>query len=217
MADTKRKAFPGRAWGAIWPWMLEKVFEHSVAIITILFGSGVMAYLAAISEFLRPYAPLSYGVVFLLSLLVFSVSYAIYSWAASRTALVRYARHKTETFTVNVLSPIHEDERIDLMSFYHPFFRKTENARFENCELYGPAYVLFDGCRFDTGIMSECEIVIVRPDRGIKGVTVFCNCTFLRCNFYRVTFLMAFPNYQNFPDGLKRGMPVISDGRVGNI
>lgn len=217
MPNSNGKAFPGRAWGAIWPWMLEKAIENSGAIITALFGGGIMTYLFAISEFLKPYAPFSYGVVFILTLISMSILFAIFAWAKCKYVLSYYAKHKAKTYAVNVLSPIHENERIDLMNFYHPFFKSTENARFENCELYGPGIFFPDHCQFIGGGVTDCDIVIGRGDRGAIGIIGFRHCSFVNCFIYRTTWFMNHETYKNLPPQIKKNLRVISDGRVGDI
>jgi len=128
-----------------------------------------------------------------------------------------YLKRKAQASTTNVLNPIHENERINLVDFYHPFYRPTENARFENCDLMGPAWINCDGCQFLHDGFFDCEIVIVRPDRPVGGASQFKFCTFTRSNFYRVTFLMNYESYKHFPDDFRAGIRVISDGRIGDV
>ena len=176
-----------------------------------------MSYLASISGFLEPYGPVVYGVVGLLSLLLFALVYWIYGMAISKVALAGYTKRKTEASGASVLSPVQENRQLNLADFYHPYFRSTENVRFENCDLMGPALVHIDGCNLRDGGMVDCEIVIARPDRGIKGAVAFKFCTFVRCHFYRATFVLSIDQYRNFPDYFRQNVPVISDGRIGDI
>ncbi len=52
MADTERQTFTAKTCGALWPWILEKVFEHGMAIIAVSSG-GVMTSIATISNKLK--------------------------------------------------------------------------------------------------------------------------------------------------------------------
>ena len=63
----------------------------------------------------------------------------------------------------------------------------------------------------------DCEAVIVRGDRPIRGATLFRVCTINRCKLFRVTFVVNVQMYQALPAEAKAGLTVISDGRVGDL
>ena len=74
-----------------------------------------------------------------------------------------------------------------------------------------------DGGTLSSNNIRECEIVIVRSDHPIIGATMFKFCNFNRCNFFRITFMLNHRSYENLPDDFRRGVPVISDGRIGDV
>jgi len=206
-----------KATKSLWAWMLDSAIEHWPAIIIAAIGGGGMTYLAQASTWLNAYGPVAWGAVGLGSILVISFIYFLWGYARLQIELSAYTKAKASGPGANVLSPTHEHERINLSDFYHPYFRPTENARFEDCELMGPAYVVINGCSFLHGSFIECEIVIVRSDRPVKGAMMFKFCTFLRCNLYRVTWLMNYDQYKALPEEMRAKVPVISDGRIGEI
>lgn len=154
--------------------------------------------------------------VVLLSLFTCALIYALYAVGRSKLALYRFASKKIFAEKVNVLATSHDHERIELGHFFHPYFRPTESVRFEHCDLLGPASIAFLGGSMDQCGMYGCEIVIVRPDRPIRSAVVFKNCMIVRCNLFGVTLLMSIEHYNQ---SALRGMqvPVISDGRIGDI
>lgn len=176
-----------------------------------------MYYFASISNWLSPYGPVAWGGIGIVTILLLSFAFFLFGVAREKVAIADYTKAKSTATGTNTLAPVHQDERIELSSFYHPFYRATENARFENCELFGPALILAEGCSFLDGSFIECEIVIVRPDRPVKGIMAFKHCTFVRFTLYRATLLMNIETYKAMPADVKAYVPVISDGRVGDI
>lgn len=208
----------GKSWiKSAFAWLIDQAIEHWPVLVTVFLGGGIMTYLAAISKWLEPWGPVAWGAAGLSSILVISFVYFLWGYARSQITLSEYTKTKMSSLETNILSPTHQHERIALSDFYHPYFRPTENARFENCELIGPACIAIDGCSFlNTGFI-DCEIVIVRPDRPIKGAMMFKFCTFLRCNLYRVTWLMNYDQYKLLPEEMRAKVIVISDGRIGDV
>lgn len=197
-------------------WAIDQAIERWPSIV-ILVGGSIMSYLAAISHWLAPYGPVAWGAVGIASVLVLALIYWLYGTARVKIGVSDYVRAKAQTAAVNVLAPTHNNERIDLPQFFHPFYKPTEHVRFENCELFGPASLVIDGCTIVNSGFFDCELVIARPDRPIKGAMVFKHCTITRCSLFRVTFLMKYDTYKNLPDEMKKGLVLISDGRIGDI
>lgn len=197
-------------------WLFDQAIEHWATIVSVA-GGGVMTYLASVSAWLNPYGPVAWGGVGIASFLLMSFAFLVVGWARERYATADYVKTKAAASAVNVLAPTHTNERIELSSFYHPFYRPVENARFENCDLFGPANIHADGCSFLHVGFIDCEIVIVRSDRLIRGATAFKHCTLLHSRLYRVTFLMNEATYKALPEEMRRHVLVISDGRVGDI
>ncbi len=195
---------------SLYSWLVDFFIEHWPAVVTAIITGGGMTYLATISSWLEAYGPVGYGAAGLLSVLVVCLIYFIYAIARERIWMTEYIRRKSETSSAHVLAPIHEFEKINLSDFFHPFYRPTSHARFENCDLMGPAMVVADGCVFSQGGFNDCEIVIVNPTTPIRGAMRFNLCTFVRCNLFRVTFLMNREQYDQFPPEFRAKITVIS-------
>lgn len=200
-----------------WHWSVEQVIEYWPVLLVTIGSGGGATYLASVTKWIEPFGPIAWGAIGLLTVLLVTITYWIYAWARIHVMHARYVHEKLATSTVNVLSPIHENERINLADFFHPFYRATERVHFRNCELFGPAAVVFDGGTFTGGSMENCEIVVIRGDRPIRGGMKLSMCTFENCRFYRVTWLILHTNYVNLPEGMRKHVPVISDGRIGDV
>jgi hypothetical protein len=197
-------------------WLVDQAIERWPTI-AVVFGGIAMSYLASISAWLEPYGLVAWGAIGIGTILVLSLAYLCVGAALQRVAVSTYTRSKSMVGTANVLAPTHTHERLDLAAFFHPFYKATEDVRFENCELFGPANMVSEGCTFAHCGFIDCEIVIARQDRPIRGGILFRRCLFIRSKLYRVTLVMPYAMYQALPGEMRNTVPVISDGRIGDV
>lgn len=195
----------------------ELATNNATTILIWLGGTGLMFYVASITEWLRVIGPFGWTVAAVAAMLVVSISFATWSWGLGRYGSYSLAKERMKTATTNVLAPAHNHERLNVSEFYSPFYIPTEHVNFTDCHLYGPAAAAILGGSFINCVFRECEIVIVREDRAITGAVPFHDCNFLRSKLIRVTMLMNFRMYMNLPESMRRTIPVISDGRVGDV
>lgn len=201
-------------------WFYDRI-TNNWALLVAMFGGSGMSYLAAISEWIKPWGPVGYGGVGLIAALLTYLG-ATYGYAAigkgrERAAQAEYINNRTRLLPINILAPIHTHERIELVQFYNHFFTPIENVRFDQCELVGPASIILEGCNLDRSQFVDCEVVIVRPDRPIRGAAKFRYCTILNSKVFRATFFMSHQAYLQLPDAARSGLVVISDGRIGDV
>lgn len=194
------------------------IVQYALWLSSFIGGGGLMIYFASITKWAIWLGPLGWALIAIAAMLLVMIGYYIWTVANSRRALNEYVRAKIDARGVNTLAPEHDHERINLSDFYHPLFFPTEHVRFTDCELLGPASIaIIDSCVFDGCGFIDCEFVIVRSDRPVRGVSAFRACTFLRGRLIRITLLMNIQQYQNLPAIMRQQIPVISDGRIGNI
>lgn len=198
-------------------WLVDQLIERWPVILTAILGGGGFAYLASVSAFFMAYGPIVLGAVGLLAVLAIGAAVAMLGFGRNRLAYAQYLRSKGLAQGTNVLSPTHTHERIQLHDFYHPFFKPTENVRFEQCDLMGPGNIYLSGCTLLHCAFIECEIVIVRPDRAVTGAMQFKFCTLVRSRLFRATLVMNIEEYMKLPDDIRAGVRVVSDGRVGDL
>jgi hypothetical protein len=192
-------------------WCWDRVAGNWPALVALV-GGGGMSYLASVTSWVNRWGPVAWGATGLLSVLLIAGIYLVYGTARAKIGIAKYIEKKIETSTVNVLAPSHVNERIELTQFYHPYLTPTEHARFENCDLMGPAYVAVTASTFDGCIMNDCQIVIVRPMAPVSSAILLKFCTFVRCRLYRVVWLMDQQTYLAMPPEARAGMSVISEG-----
>jgi len=182
-----------------------------------------MTYLAAVTEWLRPWGPVGWGVIglltFLLVAIVLVAGRAIAAWAASRRALARYTEAAVSTVKINPLDNEFVRQRINLSDFYHPHFRLNASKHFRECELFGPALIVFQGNgSLSSPTMVDCDIVIVAQGSMVHGAIGFLDTEFHRCAFYNVTLLCDAVMAKKMKAAMSGGfMNIISDGSCGPI
>jgi hypothetical protein len=191
--------------------------NNAGTIIVWLGGTGLMIYLASITEWMRGAGPFGWVAGAVCVALLAALAYAALTYAKVKRGVYRLAKVKIDSGKVNVLAPTHEHERLNAVDFYSPDYHPIENVRFTDCDLLGPASVYFMGGTFNAVKFYDCEIVIVRDDRPVRGVTAFASPWFLRGRFYRLTMMMNIKQYKALPEEMRKGVTVISDGRVGDL
>ena len=65
-------------------------------------------------------------------------------WAGARS-LPASRQSPTEAVGINPLDGHFSKKRVRVTDFFHPFFRPTAAAKFEDCELLGPGVIYLDG------------------------------------------------------------------------
>jgi hypothetical protein len=192
-------------------WARDKAIESWPTIFTAATGA-VMTYLAFISDWLKPFGPIAWGAVGLLAAFFVVILYWLYASARMKLAAATFTSLKAEAGKINTLDPIHRYERINLSDLYHPFFQTIKNARFDSCDFFGPGMVFHQGCAFSHCLFSRCEVVIVRDDIPVIGVTAaFENCAFLNSKLFQVTLVMNRATWDEFPEAIRDSIPIISE------
>lgn len=198
-------------------WIGDALIDHWPTITLAIVGSGGMGYLASLSTLISRYGAVGWTTVALASALAIAITLACFGYWKERSALADYARKSTLSVRTNPLSPIHQHELIQMGDFFHPYYKPVQNVRFENCDLMGPANVFAEGGAFENCNFEGCEIVIARSDRRVIGGIHLVRPVLLNCRLYRITFLMTIDQYNSMPQPMRQGLPVISDGRVGDL
>jgi hypothetical protein len=195
----------------------EWAIDHKT-LVWALVGTTLMTYIGYLSRWLSPYAPISWVAVGLLGGIMLAFLAWIGAHIHARVVRTRTERLWIETASVNPLDGVFRKQRIRVSDFFHPYYKATQAAKFEDCDLLGPATVFVAGGTFLNTNFNRCQAVIVLPNVKAIGVVAFENCTFERCSFYEVTFLLPKPLYEQFRKDIKGDpIPAISDGTAGNF
>ena len=69
---------------------------------------------------------------------------------------------------------------------------------FENCDLIGPLIVASFGCSYWGNLFDSVDHILISsdPDVRVKNARTFQDCTFKKCKFYNVSFLVGEPHYE---------------------
>jgi hypothetical protein len=178
--------------------------------LAIFGGGGLMTYLAALTAWLKPYAPFSWGLAFLLGVLFLSVVFLAINKA--REVLLRItisrAYYSSHVTTMNVLESTFQRERININDFVHPFHRIVKGKTFIDCEIIGPANVIFQSTPRGGSAMSKCDLdgsraVVIKEHIPVPFSIVLLDCTFLRCTIFGLTIFAteaARPVFAEMPE-----------------
>ena len=192
-------AEPGaqKAFKAARTWLWDKAIEHW---LTILISSGVgglaMGYLASISSWLDKYGPIAWGAIGLATwffiLFISAFTYWLYALARMRSQQATFAAMQSKTTDyINPLEDTFHKRRIKIQDLIDPYSHDIKNKTFTDCELVGPANLVFNkNCHFSGVNFAVCNLVLVNKNfipysvtmvndlhmtRGkVIGATLFC-------------------------------------------
>jgi len=127
---------------------------------------GITAWATSLTQTLSTYAPLSWVASALISSVLFMLGY--WFWANARVSVSRrqfvQALHANTT-AINPLAKSFEKARIKISDLIDPFDRSVRNKTFTDCDLIGPANILFEGVGNLTGMaFSNCDLVMVNKN-----------------------------------------------------
>ena len=172
-----------------------------------LSSGGVFAWLAAATEWLNAYGPITWGIAGAFGVVIFVSVLAIWAKFALLVERRRHARLQTESF--DPINPLNDDfrkMRINLSVFDSPFPGDVvANKKFDDCELIGPATViLIGGNLIIKNETTNCNFVRVRNDFHLYGVIAFKDCTIQECRLLNMTILVPLSQVGTFEQGFDR-------------
>jgi hypothetical protein len=214
MAEQKRGGLAIQSYISSW------IVEHWLECISVLFTGGGMAYLAAFTDWMKPWGPIGWAAIGFLSMIIVIGCYAIYWWARRYKTTIAFTEKLLQSTTINPLSDNFSKQRIKLVDFFNTFYQPVKTTKFQDCELLGPSNFYPTGCSFHSPGFINCQVVIIAQNKKIIGATQFNNCIFERCRFFEVIFYMEKDEYLSWKIELGAGiekMTIISDGNAGNL
>ncbi|SRR6266699_1224737 len=206
----------GRAAKSAGRWFLDFLLERWPWIL-VGATSVIMTLVARMTEFLKPYGAVAWGGVGIVSAVLGAGVFWLGSVAYRSWVLTRFEVRRAEATAINPLAGHFSKRRICLMDFFHPFMQATLAAKFEDCELLGPAVVFLGGCTLLHDDFNNCEAVIAKDNVATIGAMAFKSCIFERCKFFNVTFIMTKNQYLSMKEQAGQGLRVISDGTAGDL
>lgn len=191
-------------------WVIDFVIDKWPQMLAFILTSGGFSFLASTSAALQAYGLIGWVAVGLLMALGAAGIFAMFSYGRHRNSMASLLTSRASTASTNVLAPVHEHERINLVDFYRPGFETVSKVRFSHCELFGPMNLNLQRSTFDGIKFTNCEIVIVRQGM-IKNVLRFDTCQFIDCTISGATLFLVRDEFNNYPQVLRSTLPVVSD------
>lgn len=177
-----------------WPWITSPVF------------GALMTWVVSVTPALRPYAPISYVVAFVLTTLLVMAIILLGTWAAERIAKRNWWKEATQPIrSVNPLETTFSNIRVALMEFADPETRAIRGKTFVGCEIIGRGLTfVYSGCYFQDGAIWAGSDFISMPvndetQNPMRGPTIkdgfsVEGCVFRSCKFYFQTAVFPEPN-----------------------
>ena len=93
----------------------------------------------------------------------------------TRAAAIERWKEKVDSF--NPLDPEFTRKRIKILDLMHPVSQKIERKRLIDCELIGPANIVFTGTSKNKAALSgvsfyNCEVVVAKENSFIQNVAI---------------------------------------------
>jgi hypothetical protein len=143
-------------------------------------------------------APASWVYAALAGWVLTIASLALLAYARGRTQLTRFRQDVFDHTRINPLAAHFTNERIRMVDLAPPVGAMIRGKAFIDCEIIGPANVMFDNCNFQQNSGEIVDAIVIKPGLLPKNGFGFQNCTFQRCRFYLVTFMVPEPNLSSF-------------------
>jgi hypothetical protein len=182
-----------RSWASLWAYLAT---AGVVGLVT--------AWLASLSTWIGQYGAIGWWTAFLVAVLFVAIVFAVASWALTKWeywSALRQWRAKVSDF--NPLAPTFNLQRLKFADLAHPTTKRILNKTFTDCELLGPANLVFAGrLNLHSNMFMHCDMIMLRQDRNApRNAIVLENADLTRCKIFDCTVL--FP-----PDRLEAFMSI---------
>jgi hypothetical protein len=184
-------------------WCWDRVSGNWATLAALAGGAG-MSYLAAISTWLKPYAPISWAFTGLTGcLFLAAVFYLICKGRCLWThTTITKAFHEQNAHTINPFDSVFQKKRINISELISPFDRVIKDKTFIDCDIIGPANVGLNATRPGGASVSSCGWfesggVVTKDTTHVPFGILLQDCTFLRCRIYGLTLFIPGSAYSH--------------------
>jgi hypothetical protein len=154
--------------------------------LTVVFGGGGMSYLASITNWLRPWGPVAWGGIFILTSLLIGlgISLIIYLKRAGDARKARAILDATLSMDRDKINPLtrqFDGLIIDPSDLFLPYDPILTAKQFRECHFIGPGVIVFvDRCEIIQPIMTACTFVVFNEEKPffIQGALGFTSSRF---------------------------------------
>lgn len=183
--------------------------EWKLSLGTMLWGVpaavasfALPAWAVQASNAFGKHAPLSWVVAGFLGSFAASLIYAVAAWGARNWVRSRYdARMLARGGSIDPLEKTFERKRIYINDFCLPSHPLVDGKAFIDCEIIGPANVIFiSGNNITDAKLPVVDAVYMRDGAIPNNGYAFRDCIFRGCYFTRITFLVQHEEKNMFKD-----------------
>lgn len=161
-----------------------------------------MAWLAHISDIINSWGPVGWGGIGIASgasiYIATTLGYWLYASAKSRRMAARFQERVLSTALINPLARTFTNQRIKVHDLCPPIGGAIRDKVFVDCEIVGPANVLFLSCNLSNNGGEGVDGSITKNGVLPKNGVAFINCSFSGCKFYLMTFMVPEELYYSF-------------------
>lgn len=174
---------------------LDALWSLAQRVLLIVFPAGtgaLSAWAAHATQTLQQFAPFSWVMAGLLGALLALWIWWLW-WKAwdFRLKVRMRAALANPTALINPGDSVFQNKRIKLTEFFDPFWSRCEGKTFIDCDLIGPAVILFHGGTPEIQNAIDCDFVSVQVGKPLRHGFVFVNCTLRNCRVIKCTVLIS--------------------------
>lgn len=183
--------------GLEWKWSLATLIW---GVPTAIASFVLPAWAVRATKVFEAYAPASWVAAGFLGMLSAAIIYGTTARARASWVRARYdARMLAQGGMVDPLERTFERKRIYLNEFCLPSHPFIEGKAFIDCELIGPANIIFiSGNNISDARYPVVDAIYMKENGRPTTGYVFKDCIFRACNFSRVTFLVQHEETEMF-------------------
>jgi hypothetical protein len=157
-------------------WIADRITHNWNSLVSIFVGLGGMSYLGLLTDWVRAWGPVGVGGIGLFSALLMWIGL---SWAQllrdraeeRRARAKAIEKWKDEVDSINPMEEQFNRRRIAISDLINPLTKAAEGKTFVDCELYGPAVIVFINSTLVDVTFRGCDIVVVPDIEQISNVT----------------------------------------------
>jgi hypothetical protein len=163
---------------------------------------GLVSWSAWLVGIFGHYSPFSWIVAGLLASFLTAVGLGILSWAHRTRIRAKYdAKFLGSSGPINPLDKTFETRRIYLNDFCLPSHPLVEQKTFIDCEIIGPANIMFElGTLATENKFPRLDAVLLNGHNPFTNGYIFRSCIFRGCSFQRVTIFVPPNEYAVYKD-----------------